>query len=57
MIYEILNEAGEVINRIVAEQWFVDKYYPEHHRLEELPESGQEAAEESEPELAPDPTE
>lgn len=41
MVFEILNEAGEVINRIVAEQWFVDKYYPGRHRLEELPEPEQ----------------
>lgn len=34
-IYEILNEQNEVINRIVAEQWFVDKYYPGQYRLEE----------------------
>lgn len=36
--YEILNEQNEVINRIVAEQWFVDKYYPDRHRLYVEPE-------------------
>ena len=35
MVYAILNENGEVINRIVAERWFVDKYYPDQYRLEE----------------------
>lgn len=35
MIYEILNEQNEVINTIVAEQWFVDKYYPDQYRLVE----------------------
>ena len=35
MIYEILNDDGEVINRIVADQWFVDKYYPDRYRLAE----------------------
>lgn len=57
MIYEILNDKDDVINRIAAEQWFVEKYYPGRYRLEELPESGQEAAEESESELVPDPAE
>jgi hypothetical protein len=33
MIYEILNDAGEVINTIVAEEWFVDQNYPGHYRL------------------------
>lgn len=33
MIYQILNDAGEVINTILAEEWFVEKYYPGHYRL------------------------
>lgn len=33
MIYEILNDAGEVINRILAEEDFVEKKYPGHYRL------------------------
>jgi hypothetical protein len=33
MIYEILNDAGEVINTILAEEWFVEKYYAGHYRL------------------------
>lgn len=33
MIYEILNDTGEVINTILAEEWFVEKYYPGHYRL------------------------
>jgi hypothetical protein len=33
MIYEILNDAGEVINTIVAEEWFVEQNYPGHYRL------------------------
>ncbi len=32
MIYEILNEQNEVINLIVAEQWYVDKYYSGRYR-------------------------
>lgn len=32
MKYEILNEAGEVVNLIVAEQWFVDKYHAGRYR-------------------------
>lgn len=43
MIYKILNEAGEVINRIVAEQWFVEKYYPGRYRLEPEPETESES--------------
>jgi hypothetical protein len=33
MIYEILNGAGEVINTIVAEEWFVEQNYSGHYRL------------------------
>jgi hypothetical protein len=33
MIYQILNDAGEVINTILAEEWFVEKYYPGHYQL------------------------
>lgn len=33
MIYEILNDSGEVINTIIAEQSFVEQYYPGHYRL------------------------
>jgi hypothetical protein len=33
MIYEILNDAGEVINTIVADESFVEKYYAGHYRL------------------------
>lgn len=33
MIYEILNDAGEVINTIIASQEFVDAEYPGHYRL------------------------
>lgn len=52
MIYEILNDKDDVINRIVAEQWFVDKYYAGRYRLEEAPESeiGEESDIESETE-------
>ena len=32
MIYEILNDAGEVINTIVADQIFVEENYPGHYR-------------------------
>lgn len=32
MKYEILNEAGEVVNTILAEKWFVDKYHPGRYR-------------------------
>jgi hypothetical protein len=32
MIYEILNDEGRVINRIVAEPDFVEKHYPGKHR-------------------------
>jgi hypothetical protein len=32
MKYEIFNEAGEVVNLIVAEQWFVDKYHAGRYR-------------------------
>lgn len=38
MYYEILNKDGEVINRIVADQEFVDKYYPNQYQLEQEPE-------------------
>lgn len=34
-IYEILNDQNEVINRIVASEWFVEKYYPDRYRLAE----------------------
>ena len=33
MIYQILDDLGNVINTIIAEQWFVDQYYPGHYRL------------------------
>jgi hypothetical protein len=33
MIYEILNDAGEVINTILADEAFVEKNYPGHYRL------------------------
>lgn len=67
MIYKILNEAGEVNNRIVADQEFVDKYYPGRYQIEELPASELETEEdmegpsqigsEAEPEFAPDSAE
>lgn len=33
MIYEILNDAGEVINTIIADESFVEKNYSGHYRL------------------------
>jgi hypothetical protein len=33
MIYEILNNNGQVVNTIVADQAFVDAEYPGHYRL------------------------
>jgi hypothetical protein len=33
MIYEILNDAGEVINTILADESFVETHYPGHYRL------------------------
>ena len=33
MIYEILNNAGEVINTILADEEFVEKNYPNQYRL------------------------
>lgn len=33
MIYEILNDNGEVINTIIADEVFVEKAYPGHYRL------------------------
>lgn len=33
MIYEILNDSGEVINTIVADPAFVEVTYPGHYRL------------------------
>lgn len=33
MIYEILNDAGEVINTIVADEAFVERKYSGHYRL------------------------
>lgn len=33
MIYEILNDAGEVINKIIASEEFVESQYPGHYRL------------------------
>ena len=33
MIYEILNDDGEVINTIVAEEWFVEQNHQGHYRL------------------------
>jgi hypothetical protein len=33
MIYEILNDDGEVINTIVADKSFVETHYPGHYRL------------------------
>jgi len=32
MIYEILDDKGKVINRIVADLDFVEKHYPGHYR-------------------------
>lgn len=40
MQYEILDEEGNVVNRIIADQEFVDKNYPGRHR--NLGYSGQE---------------
>lgn len=33
MIYQILNDAGEVINTIIADEAFVEKKYPGHYVL------------------------
>lgn len=33
MIYEILNDDGEVVNTILADEAFVEKVYPGHYRL------------------------
>jgi len=33
MIYEILNDSGEVINIILADEAFVETNYPGHYRL------------------------
>jgi hypothetical protein len=33
MIYEILNDAGEIINTILADESFVETHYPGHYRL------------------------
>jgi hypothetical protein len=33
MIYEILDDAGAVINRIIADEAFVEANYPGHYRL------------------------
>lgn len=33
MIYEILDDAGGVINKILADEAFVEKNYPGHYRL------------------------
>jgi len=33
MIYEILNDDGEVINTIIADESFVKTHYPGHYRL------------------------
>jgi hypothetical protein len=33
MIYEILNDAGEVINTIIADEAFVEQYHSGHYRL------------------------
>lgn len=33
MIYEILDDQGNVTNTIIADQDFVDQYYPDHYRL------------------------
>jgi len=33
MVYEILNNAGEVVNTIIANQDFVDKKHPGRYRL------------------------
>lgn len=50
MIYEILNQDGEVINRIVADRKFVEEFYAGRYRLEEVPdlETGEEFDIESE---------
>jgi len=34
VIYQILNDVGEVINRIVADEAFVEAAYPGRYRLE-----------------------
>lgn len=33
MIYEILDDNGEVINTIIADEAFVQAHYPSHYRL------------------------
>jgi hypothetical protein len=33
VIYEILNDDGEVVNTILADEAFVEKVYPGHYRL------------------------
>jgi hypothetical protein len=33
MVYQILNDAGEVINTIIADEAFVEKKYPGHYVL------------------------
>lgn len=33
MIYEILDDAGVVVNTIIADEAFVEKKYPGHYRL------------------------
>ena len=33
MIYEILDDAGEVVNRIIADEDFVEQQYPGRYRL------------------------
>lgn len=36
--YEILNDQGDTVNRILADQAFVDEHYPDRYRLvEETP--------------------
>lgn len=33
MIYEILNDSGQVVNTIIADEAFVEAHYPGHYRL------------------------
>jgi hypothetical protein len=33
MIYQILDDSGDVLNTIIADEWFVEENYPGHYRL------------------------
>lgn len=35
MIYEIFDDSGNIVNRIVASEEFVQEHYPDHYRLAE----------------------